>query len=167
MHLLEDRERFARHVGFRYYPQHCGHAVHPTFDVVELPDRFQLFGELAGVRKQDVQLEFTSPRSIQISGFVKAYHSFSKDHVKTGGMPQDNAATTSDRNDEPAPSSTDQMTPKFLATERTLGYFCRTFSFPVEVQKPGCKATLEHGILSVQILKATDKSSEERLLLIH
>ncbi|KAI5303441.1 hypothetical protein KEM56_007539 [Ascosphaera pollenicola] len=47
----------------------------PRFDVHETQDHYHLHGELPGVEQENVHLEFTDPRTIQVRGFVnRAYN---------------------------------------------------------------------------------------------
>ncbi|EPE09218.1 heat shock protein 30 [Ophiostoma piceae UAMH 11346] len=49
---------------------------HPRFDVRETQDSYELHGELAGVDRSNVSLEFTEPQTLVVSGKVERnYHS--------------------------------------------------------------------------------------------
>ena len=46
----------------------------PRFDVKETETAYELFGELPGVEQKDLQVEFTSPNTLQIKGRSERYH---------------------------------------------------------------------------------------------
>ncbi|KZZ91274.1 HSP20-like chaperone [Ascosphaera apis ARSEF 7405] len=64
----------------------------PRFDVRETQDNYYLHGELPGVEQEDVDIEFTDPRTIQVRGFVnRAYDDYnSPDNVdETSGSEEE------------------------------------------------------------------------------
>lgn len=50
---------------------HLGQAFLPIFDVRELHNSFELHGELPGVEKENIKIEFKGSKSLEVSGFVE------------------------------------------------------------------------------------------------
>lgn len=54
---------------------HLGQPFLPIFDVRELSNSFELHGELPGVKKENIKIEFKGSKSLEVSGFVESpYH---------------------------------------------------------------------------------------------
>lgn len=169
MRFLHDMDKYSHQVGLR----HHGYAFYPNFDIVELPNSFKLSGELPGVRKQDITIQFTSPQTIHIHGVTDEYHAHNPNHSNnstnnTEVTQQQDTSTThhtlsSIAQDKPTSSHILQgATPWSL--ERSTGQFSRTFSFPIATQESGSRATLKDGILTIQILKAGGHGIERHFL---
>lgn len=74
MRLLEDPEGCARDVQEhldRFQRQSRLPTVNPRFDVREAENQYELHGELPGVDKKNVHIEFTEPQTITIRGRVE------------------------------------------------------------------------------------------------
>ncbi|KAM3546895.1 hypothetical protein ARSEF1564_000208 [Beauveria bassiana] len=162
----------------------------PKFDVRETADAYELHGELPGLNKNDVSVEFTEPQTLVVRGKVERTYA-------TGTSPNNNQkaveaaaeeaapapshkATVSDEDDasiqeengsevasEPSntvarnnnnnnnntvAASTDKA--KYWLTERSIGEFARSFSFPSRVDQNGVTAGFQDGILSIIVPKA-------------
>lgn len=160
----------------------------PKFDVRETADAYELHGELPGLNKNDVSVEFTEPQTLVVRGKVERTYT-------TGTSPNNNQqavegaaeeaapapshkATVSDEDDasiqeengsevasEPSntvarnnnnnttvAASTDKA--KYWLTERSIGEFARSFSFPSRVDQNGVTAGFQDGILSITVPKA-------------
>lgn len=70
--LLDDYETYSRGSpsGPRGQKSHLP-SFQPKFDIRELEDAFELHGELAGVNKENVNIEFIDPHTLQIRGRVE------------------------------------------------------------------------------------------------
>lgn len=68
----------------------------------------------------------------------------------------EDALTTNGQHPAPSTTSLEEASkkPHLTLSERQIGYFARNFSFPVDVDHDHMKATLSHGLLSLQIPKA-------------
>ncbi|KAM0254429.1 hypothetical protein ACHAQJ_006769 [Trichoderma viride] len=70
--LLEDFDKYS---GQSNGNQHAAHRAvahwQPKFDVRETGEAYELHGELPGMNKQDVHIEFTDPQSLLIRGKVE------------------------------------------------------------------------------------------------
>ncbi|KAG0153577.1 hypothetical protein PDIDSM_2231 [Penicillium digitatum] len=54
-----------------------------------------------------------------------------------------------------------KFTHRFWASERSVGEFQRVFSFPTSVDQHNVKASLKHGILSIEVPKASAATSKK------
>ncbi|KAH7034914.1 HSP20-like chaperone [Microdochium trichocladiopsis] len=52
-------------------PQHKEPIFTPRFDVKETESTYELFGDLPGVKKQDINIEFSDPQTLVVSGRVE------------------------------------------------------------------------------------------------
>lgn len=147
----------------------------PKFDVTETQTSYILEGELPGLEKSNLSIEFTDPVTLLIKGRVeKSYNNAPASEPKSRSRSPSPARslkpTVEDVDDEDEPSS-----PKLAATkqpekktageqkkefrhrqwvsERTIGAFQRTFTFPAGIDQEGVKAGLEHGVLRVEVPK--------------
>jgi HSP20 family protein len=141
-------------------------AFRPKFDVRESKDAYELYGELCGVEQDDISIDFADPHTIVIKGRVERdpkaritgevkgdNHSYHKptveDEADDGGNAGTGAVTKTDTQND-----TDGDGVKYWVTERSVGEFHRSFSFPSRVDQDAVKASLRNGILSIVIPKA-------------
>jgi len=163
----------------------------PKFDVRELPEAYELHGELPGIEQKDVEIEFTDPQTLTIRGRTERSYSSGTppSHLvegqKTGGAiteggehsQNSHKATVEDENESQAKKSDTQVVAqdqkeqqqpkeqaKFWVSERSVGEFARSFSFPSRVDQDAVKASMKNGILSVLVPKA--KKHESRKIAI-
>lgn len=161
----------------------------PRFDVKETQAGYELHGELPGVDKENVAIEFTEPQTIVISGRTERTYTAgnppagllgegsdttSKGAITEGNdqQQQHHKATVSDEEAEKAKEQgtevatttkqQQQQPPKerFWVSERSVGEFHRTFSFPTPVDQAAVTANLKDGILSVTVPKAKKHESK-------
>ncbi|KAL0936595.1 30 kDa heat shock protein (hsp20-like protein) [Colletotrichum truncatum] len=73
--LLEDFDNYSRQGGQNGTSRgtHRNHVptFQPKFDVREVEDAYELHGELPGMKKEDVSIEFTDPHTLHIRGRVE------------------------------------------------------------------------------------------------
>jgi len=159
----------------------------PKFDVRETGDRYELHGELPGVSKDQVQIEFTEPQTMVVRGRVeRSYTSGTppagllKDAPATkaiaeGGDQQTSAshhATVEDEGEAANISSTEVTnqqaetavkepadSAKYWLSERSVGEFSRTFNFPGSIDQDAVTASFKDGILSITAPKAKRQGS--------
>ncbi|CAH0021837.1 unnamed protein product [Clonostachys rhizophaga] len=165
----------------------------PKFDIRETADNYELHGELAGLSKDDVHIEFSDPQTMQIRGKVERTYTAgtppagllggtsSASAITEGGEEKHDSAhkaTVEDESEvakktespagEPAAAekpATAADNAKYWLTERSIGEFARTFSFPTRVEQDGVTASLKDGILNVTVPKA--KKYESRRIAIN
>ncbi|KAJ5153532.1 30 kDa heat shock protein [Penicillium canariense] len=120
----------------------------PRFDVRESEDAYHLDGELPGIAQKDIHIEFTDSQTLVVKGRTeREYHT---------GEPKEESE--GDKKTETA-----EKTPghRFWASERSIGEFQRTFTFPSRVDQDNVKASLKNGILSVVIPKSTASGTKK------
>ncbi|KAF3355539.1 hypothetical protein VdG1_06951 [Verticillium dahliae VDG1] len=133
-------------------------AFQPKFDVREVDDAYELHGELAGLNKKDVSIEFTDPHTLHIRGRVQRSYTAG---TPPKGLLEDASASGaltegSDKHEQPASgrSSPKFHKPTYWVTERSIGEFSRTFNFPGQILQDAVTASLNDGILTIRVPKA-------------
>ncbi|CAP92654.1 heat shock protein [Penicillium rubens] len=117
----------------------------PRFDIRESEEAYHFDGELPGIDQKDVDIEFSDPQTLVVKGrSEREYHTEPPAEAKEG---------TKDTGTKP--------THRFWASERSVGEFQRVFSFPTPVDQHNVKASLKHGILSINVPKATAATSKK------
>jgi HSP20 family protein len=167
---FEPARRHSKHSSVR--------AFRPSFDVSELKDSYQLQGELPGIEQSNINIEFTDQHTLVIKGRTEresqqgtplaveaaeeaspseadttTYHKATveeEDNASTAGVPTPATSTivTVDNEAKSTPKT------KYWLSERSIGEFHRSFSFPTRVNQDAVTASLKNGILSVVIPKA-------------
>ncbi|KAL2154111.1 hypothetical protein VTH82DRAFT_2787 [Thermothelomyces myriococcoides] len=134
-------------------------AFQPKFDARETDNAFELYGELPGIERDKISVEFTEPQTMVIRGRTeRAYPSPS--------APQPADAASTKRSEEGASDDKNKAaTDRYWLQERTVGDFARVFNFPTRVDQDGVSARLHNGILSVVVPKA--KRHEARRIAIN
>ena len=172
--LIDEYDRATRQHHFRGLDTSL-RSFSPKFDVKELKDAYELHGELPGIEQKDINIEWTDGNTLTIGGrtehrsesgtppqgFVeegaenkgnqREYQKPTIEDESEGGSKQ-TAVTKTDSSKDVAKSSEDGI--KYWVTERSVGEFHRSFSFPTRVDQDGVKASLKNGILSIVVPKA-------------
>jgi HSP20 family molecular chaperone IbpA len=190
--LLDDFDTYQRQ-STGEQPQHRRHGqrgsimrVNPKFDVIETETAYELHGELGGLQRENVKIEFSDDRTIVIHGHVERSYAAGTppagqvEDTKTFGAieeasPSTHKATVEDEDagasattKGPAASSEVTKKPakqeradklKYFLSERSVGEFNRTFTFPAPVDHDAISASLKDGILSVTVPKAKKRES--------
>lgn len=179
--LLDDFDNYSRGVGGH---DHRGYlkTFTPKFDVKETADAFELHGELPGIEQKDVEIEFTDQQTLTVKGHTE--RSFTKGTPPAGFIeePEMSGAITeggendaqkthkdnTNTNTGTAVAKTDEGTKepdhKYWVSERSVGQFSRSFSFPTRVDQDQVKASMKNGILSIIVPKS--KKAEGRKITI-
>lgn len=195
--LLDDFDNYSRH---QQGGSGNGHgrraglpAWQPKFDVRETADAYELHGELPGLEKEQVNIEFTDPQTLFVRGRVERTYTAgtppaghiedsttaSSGAITEGGEERRNShqATVEDESadaEKQVTATTTEKAPekkqpadkaKYWLTERSIGEFSRSFSFPARVEQEGVTANLKDGILTVTVPKA--KKHETRRIAIN
>jgi HSP20 family molecular chaperone IbpA len=160
----------------------------PKFDVKEVENAYELHGELPGVDQKDVEIEFVDQQTISIRGRIERSYErgtpptgYIESPTATGAITEgdkaSHKATVEDDAAEPAtpPAENSQVVKqqeepkepasKYWISERSVGEFSRTFSFPSRVDQDNVKASMKDGILSIVVPKA--KKPETRKIAIN
>jgi HSP20 family molecular chaperone IbpA len=154
------------------------HSFNPKFDVKETREAYELHGELPGIEQKDITLEWQDSNTISIKGRTEhtreegtrpavLVEDQTEQQKLTQGKGSDNRKTRIE--DETTEfggahdatqaelAVTDMQKsdgPTYWVSERSVGEFARTFSFPKQVDQDKVKASLKNGILSVIVPKA-------------
>jgi len=177
--LLEDFDQYSQG-NSRHQPRSVVKSFTPKFDVKETNEAYELHGELPGVEEKDITIEFIDAETLIIKGYVeRSYTSGTRPNVAEGSAPpaiEDSGKTKKDHQptveDEGALRGTTSETPdtevfakadeptkfpeaedKFWVSERSVGEFMRTFTFPARVDQDAVKASMKNGVLSVVVPK--------------
>ncbi|KAF2174263.1 hypothetical protein M409DRAFT_16527 [Zasmidium cellare ATCC 36951] len=157
----------------------------PKFDVKENKDSYELHGELPGIKQENVNIEFTDAQTLTIKGRtehvreegeraaglveggeqqkqIEGNNGYHKPSVEEEGSKQ----ASSDKNTEVQKSSSEEAKQsekqsKYWVSERSVGEFARTFSFPTRVDQENVKASLKDGVLSIVVPKAQAPTSKK------
>lgn len=110
--LLEDFDNYSRQGGQNGTTRgtHRNHVptFQPKFDVREVEDAYELHGELPGLKKEDVSIEFTDPHTLHIRGRVE--RSYTAGTPPTGLLQQSNEMSGAITDGQERPRSTHQAT---------------------------------------------------------
>ena len=139
-------------------------AFTPKFDVKELKDAYELHGELPGIEQKDIEIEFIDPQTLTVKGHTeRKYTSSTPPAGLIEGSPATSAITKAD---ETAVEVKKTETPeeKYWVSERSIGQFSRSFSFPTQVDQDQVRASMKNGILIVLVPKS--KKHESRKITI-
>jgi len=144
----------------------------PKFDVSETKDGYQLHGELPGIDQKDVSIEWTDGNTLEISGRTETRRESGGPKQQgqvTGEATESNQPTVEDETRpskaEAQPTSTEvaqapsqevskEPQRKYWVTERSVGEFHRSFSFPTRVDHDAVKASMKNGVLEITVPKA-------------
>lgn len=164
----------------------------PKFDVKELQEAYELHGELPGIEQKDVEIEFADDHTLTVKGHTERSYSSgtppaglvegsnSSGAITEGGETTSHKATVEDEDtpatnetrdvakaDAPTQAKDESKTPeaKYWVSERSVGEFSRSFSFPVRVDLEKVSASMKNGILSIVVPKA--KKNESRKITIN
>lgn len=162
----------------------------PKFDVRELQNAYELHGELPGIDQKDVSIEFTDENTLTVRGRSERSYTAGtppQGFIESAEEPQQqkqvesHKATAEDDPSEPAtpPPEGSQVTTqqqqaenkeqelpqaKYWVSERSVGEFARSFTFPGRVDHDGVTASMKNGILAIVVPKA--KKHETRKIAI-
>ncbi|KAH8811093.1 HSP20-like chaperone [Xylogone sp. PMI_703] len=161
----------------------------PKFDVREVENAYELHGELPGIDQKDVNIEFADEHTLVIRGRSERQYTAGTPPQAIEGAAQEqkqiethkeHQPTAEDDPNEPATPDTaasqlakqeqekkpeaQQPQAKYWISERSVGEFARTFSFPGRVDHDAVTASMKNGILSIVVPKA--KKHEARKITI-
>ncbi|KAL6885234.1 HSP20-like chaperone [Trichoderma longibrachiatum] len=150
----------------------------PKFDVRETNAAYELHGELPGMSKDNVNIEFTDSQTLVVHGRVERTYtagtppSGALEGSKSGGAiteggEKDKKPPKPTVEDEEAANKEQQVSKKgeekdnkpadnakYWLSERSVGEFSRTFSFPTRIDQDKVSANFKDGILNITIPKA-------------
>ncbi|KAH6975848.1 HSP20-like chaperone [Ilyonectria destructans] len=145
----------------------------PKFDVCETGEAYELHGELPGINKEDVHIEFTEPHSMLIRGRTeRTYTAGTPPAGLVEGTTRGGAITEGDMESKKASEAGTEATEKempeikksdkakYWLSERSVGEFSRSFNFPTQVDQESVTANFKDGILKILVPKAKKHESK-------
>ncbi|KAI9871868.1 MAG: hypothetical protein M1830_002354 [Pleopsidium flavum] len=162
-------------------------AFQPKFDVREIKDAYELQGELPGINQQDISIEFVDPHTLVIKGRVEreshrgddssqpsagriteadqssssSYHKASvEEEGASSESKQDTAGSDANKQVAQADEHAHEHKYKYWVSERSVGEFHRSFTFPSRVDQDAVKASMKNGILNIVVPKAAAPTSK-------
>ena len=161
--------------------RHHANPPSPRFDMRETDNAYELHGELPGIERDKVTIEFTDPHTLVIRGRTErtytagtpnaglVEHGTQKEAGTTTEEDEEHNVTTKKSGGSGAESDDQEKTKapfeKYWVQERSVGEFARTFSFPSRVDQDAVSASLNNGVLSLSVPKA--KKHETRRITIN
>jgi len=163
----------------------------PKFDVREIPNAYELHGELPGIEQKDIEIEFTDSQTLTIKG--RSERSYSSAPAK-GAITESNHSedakkkelqpTVEDAGDDETKPGVNQEQAvekkqqggavhrkvpkddgKLWVSERSVGEFSRSFSFPDRVDQDAVKASFKNGILSIVVPKILKQEKGKKIMI--
>jgi len=141
----------------------------PKFDVKEAKDNYLLEGELPGMDQKDVVIEFADEQTITVKGRTERF-------AEEGAKPTATEVDTNGKDESAPPGSSTEVTttspkdvakhesqPTYWVSERSVGEFARSFSFPNPVDHENVKASMKNGILSIVVPKMQKAKTQKRI----
>ncbi|PNY24836.1 30 kDa heat shock protein [Tolypocladium capitatum] len=187
--ILDDFDNYSRHIGEQQHGRRCAVPTwQPKFDIRETADNYELHGELAGVSKDNVHIEFTEPQTMLVRGKVERTYSTrtpptsqiedaaGRGAIAEGEEPKSSHQATVEDDIEyvntPTESTADAVVErqkteekrpvdkaKYWLTERRIGEFSRSFNFPGRVDQDTVTASFNDGVLTIVVPKAKPRES--------
>jgi len=125
--------------------------ITPRFDVKENPDSYELHGELPGIEQKDVDIEFTDYNTINVKGRTeRSYQEGQPPTAEGKQVAKQEGGNAAEQG-------------RWWVSERSVGEFSRTFSFPERVDQDNVRATMKNGILSVIVPKTSRQETRRKI----
>ena len=143
----------------------------PRFDVKEAKDSYVLEGELPGIDQKNITIDFSDEQTLTIKGHTEEYkESGTRPQLETSAQDtkEKNSENTSDAKEVSTPGTSavtkaDEPQHTYWVSERSIGDFSRSFSFPTRVDHDNIKASLKDGILSIVVPKVSKPAGSKRI----
>lgn len=160
-------------------PQRASHSVRsfsPKFDIKETAGAYELHGELPGIEQKEIDIEFVDNNNLVIKGHTEREYKSSNDENDEGGKAAHQATLEGEKADEKPSTAVaknegsvekhkEQPAHRYWVSERSVGEFQRTFSFPGKVDRDAVKASLKNGILSVVVPKLKKEADSKKIVI--
>lgn len=142
-------------------PAHREHTgFSPNFDVYETPNEYVLEGELPGLHdKTKVQIEFTDAQTLLVRGRIERSHEQDVQRRTSLKPTVEDEDEATKKKELARTKEADKV--KYWVSERNVGEFHRSFSFPAAVDLDLVKASLEHGVLKIVVPKKIQAGSRK------
>jgi HSP20 family molecular chaperone IbpA len=184
--MLDDFDKYAQQVGGNIgsslIPSSSSGGMetfNPKFDVTEEDNTYTLQGELPGVDPKNVDIEFTDPQTLVISGHSERSHTEGDPNLRIGSSTESKKIEGSESKDKSTSkdkskskdtskdtsskdeSSENKSTPRYWLSERSYGEFSRVFNFPQNIDQDKVSAKFDHGVLDIKVPKSEKKGSHK------
>lgn len=186
--MLDDFEKYAQHhissspMGSSMIPSSTSSAIEtctPKFDVAEHDKNYTLQGELPGVPPENVNIEFTDPQTLVVSGHAERMHTEGDPSLAKGMIEEGSSSSSSSKKKIEGKSGKgeskgesgggkeikgemkDEGKTKYWLSERSFGEFSRVFSFPSSVDQDKVEAKFNHGVLDITVPKMEKKGTHK------
>lgn len=134
----------------------------PRFDIKEEKDAYHLDGEMPGIAQKDIEIEFSDERTLTVKGRSERYEEKGERPeqleapaaAQSGEGKSESTEVATQNNETSVTKAKEQGGPTYWMSERSIGEFKRSFSFPQNVDQEGVKASLKNGVLSIVVPKA-------------
>lgn len=163
-------------------PQRASHSVRsfsPKFDVKEDANSYELHGELPGIEQKHVDIEFVDNNTLVIKGRTEREYKSSNDESDEGRKAAHKPTVEDEEVDEKPGTEVaksgknvgavekhkEQPGYRYWVSERSVGEFQRTFSFPGKVDRDAVKASLKNGILTVVVPKLKKDAESKKIVI--
>lgn len=144
--------------------------IAPKFDVKETDDAYILDGELPGVERKDISLEFADDNTLVLKTRTETFReegappAAKQGEHQAGGSAEQaqvtgaNAEASTDKtvtktSNERAVTKSSDNKPTYHLTERSVGTYQRAFNLPGQLKHDAVKASLKNGVLTVTVPK--------------
>jgi len=172
--LLDDYDSHRSSTGSQGGRSTSLRAFQPKFDVREDKESYVLHGELPGIEQKDIDISFTDEQTIVVKGRVEREHhegNFDQKQIEGGSHKptveddpeetQKSKSTSKEVAHHDKHKKHEKPQHKYWISERSIGEFHRSFTFPQRVDQDAVKASLKNGILSVTVPKAVAKEGKK------
>ncbi|KAK3310317.1 small heat shock protein [Chaetomium strumarium] len=187
--LLDEFDNYTREArGNGERPRNRGRHSHvstfnPKFDVRETDNAYELHGELPGIDRDKINIEFTDDQTLVIRG--RSERTYTAGNPSAGLVEGGKQSTITEKGEEHAAAAKEanangnggeeqghekannnnKAFEKWWVQERSVGEFARTFSFPSRIDQDAVSASLNNGVLSLVVPKA--RKQETRRIAIN
>lgn len=142
----------------------------PKFDLKEEKDKYILEGELPGIEQKNITIDVSDEQTLTIKGHTEhrreeGQRPTEATEVKDGEAGVDGKTPDSKEVATTGPTEVAKRKPEhtYWVSERSMGEFARSFTFPNRVDLDNIKASLKNGILSVVIPKLEKQNPSRRI----
>ncbi|CAG9940231.1 unnamed protein product [Clonostachys rosea f. rosea IK726] len=140
-------------------------SLDPSFDVRELTDAYEVQGELHGLDRKDIKIEFVDSQTLIIHGKVERFYTLGGPPASIFASPSKSDVGTKKETHQGnaiaavpwlKAKAVDGKDPNIWVVERSVEQFSDTFSFPHHIKQDGVVAILDGGSLNIRIPKSVN-----------
>lgn len=143
-------------------------AFSPNFDVHETNKQYTLEGELPGLEKSNLSIEFTDTNTLVVRGKIERSYTAGtppdkllQDAKQKQAITEGKEEGKQKQKEKEHKAEGEEESVKYWINERTVGSFQRSFSFPGEVDQDNVKASYENGLLKIVVPKKEERTTKK------